>query len=89
MKKLKVDTVFCGVPMTLVGQDYNKSTRRPPKSEEVELLDVVIDDVSIAPLINEDDWRILDERFLEAANDDWRGDALEHADRLHDERRFG
>lgn len=89
MKKLKVDTVFCGVPMTLVGQDYNKSTRRPPKSEEVELLDVVIDDVSIAPLINEDDWCILEDRFLEAANDDWRGCVDEHADRLRDERRFG
>ena len=89
MKRLKINTTFRGVPVTLVGQDYNKSTRRPPEPQEVELLDVLIDDISISPLISEQDWICLDNEFLDAANDDWRGDASEYADRLRDERRFG
>lgn len=86
MRKLNVDTVVRGVEVTLVGY-YHNSTRREPKADEVELIDVVIGDVSIEPLLSSDDWRVLENEFYEAANDMWRGDESEHADRLRDERR--
>lgn len=88
MKKLKVDTVVRGVEVTLVGSDSNRS-RREPRPDEVELQDVVIGEVSIEPLLSSDDWRVLENELFEAANDMWRGDASEHADRLREERRVG
>ena len=88
MRKLNVDTVVRGVEVTLVGYDHNR-THREPKPDEVELMDVVIGEVSIEPLLSSDDWRVLENELLEAANDMWRGDASEYADCLRDERRFG
>ena len=88
MKNLKVDTVVRGVEVTLVGRDSNR-TRREPRPDEVELQDVVIGEVSIEPLLSSDDWRVLENELYEAANDMWRGDASEHADRLREERRAG
>lgn len=88
MRKLNVDTVVRGVEVTLIGYDHNR-TRRAPTPDEVELVDVVIGEVSIEPLLNSDDWRVLENELVEAANDFWRGDASEYADRLRDEWRFG
>ena len=88
MKTIKVDTVFCGVPMTLVDNDYCLS-RRPPKSDEVEMTDIMIDDVSISPLIDGDDWDILADRLFEAANEDFHAATEDYADNLRDDRRFG
>lgn len=88
MKKLKVDTVVRGVEVTLVGMDSNRS-RREPRPDEVELQDVVIGEVSIEPLLSSEDWCVLEDELFEAANDMWRGDASEHADRLREERRVG
>ena len=49
----------------------------------------MIGEVSIEPLLSSDDWRVLENELFEAANDMWRGDASEHADRLREERRVG
>ncbi len=88
-------------PVKLVYADRKKSgtdtfritkpnrSRREPRPDEVELQDVVIGEVSIEPLLSSDDWRVLENELFEAANDMWRGDASEHADRLREERRVG
>ena len=89
MRQLRLETMICDVPVTVVGRVHRLSRIHPPEPGDVELVDIMVGNVSVNPLINDEEEEILSDYLYSYAVDDWQAAAEDFEDARREERMLG
>ena len=89
MRQLRLDATIYDVPITVVGCVHRLSRTHPPEPGDVELVDIMIGEVSVNPLINDEEEEILSDYLYSYAVDDWQAAAEDFEDARREERMLG